>query len=568
MIRMRKVVVYARVSTEHEAQISALDNQIEFYDKLVSDHNDWELFEGGIEGGKYIDEGITGTSIKKREMFKKMLNDSEGGNFDLIVTREVSRFARNTLDAIDTARKLKLKGIEIYFVNENLWTIQDPDADFKLTMLAAFAQNESAHISQRVKAGQEVTFRKGKFYGSGNILGYDYNKFSKEVTINEEQARTVRFIYDMCLKGTGTRMIQYELERRGYLTSTGTTKWTPSTITRILRNPFYCGTIVYRKSYIPDFLEQKPKKNKGEVKQIIVDSKYPTIVTKEEFNKVQEILDSHRTYNNDKETKVGKPPVTVYGKKLVCECGASMQKKTYHKYKDGHTSWCYQCYSQLNTGSYTSRIKNGISTEGICKTKMIPEWKLKIVSLIAFEKVWVEKEQILSIIDNMLDSGLLESDTKQEIERLERKIVSLKAKKLKLLDTYLSEVFDKDTLDDKKVELDDDINKFQNQLDELNVRLANSNSIEDRLKECKKKIRNNFNYHRGELSDKLVDAFVDKIVVGNDHIEWYMKLCGSNNGIHLGRIKITKDDAISYSKYYSDLSKVYLKEPLYVDIYI
>lgn len=163
----RKVAIYARVSTEHEAQISALENQVQYYDDILSRHADWTLVD------RYIDEGITGTSIHKRESFMRMLKDAKEKKFDLIVTREVSRFARNTVDTLQQTRTLKTYGVEVWFTEDNIWTMNDEDGELRLSIMATLAQNESKKISQRVKAGQMISFKNGVLYGNGNILGYD-----------------------------------------------------------------------------------------------------------------------------------------------------------------------------------------------------------------------------------------------------------------------------------------------------------------------------------------------------------------------------------------------------------
>ena len=163
----RKVAIYARVSTEHEAQISALESQVQYYDDILSRHADWTLVD------RYIDEGITGTSIHKRESFMRILKDAKEKKFDLIVTREVSRFARNTVDTLQQTRTLKTYGVEVWFTEDNIWTMNDEDGELRLSIMATLAQNESKKISQRVKAGQMISFKNGVLYGNGNILGYD-----------------------------------------------------------------------------------------------------------------------------------------------------------------------------------------------------------------------------------------------------------------------------------------------------------------------------------------------------------------------------------------------------------
>ena len=212
----RNVAIYARVSTEHEAQLSALENQLDWYKPILEMRPEWTLT------AQYIDEGITGTSAEKRPQFMRMIEDAKSKKFNMIITREVSRFARNTVDTLQYTRKLKEYGVEVYFINDNIKTF-DGDGELRLTIMATLAQDESRKTSIRVKAGQQTSMNNGVFYGTGNILGYD--RVGKDMVINEEQAETVRMIYDMYLSGMGVTKIQYELERLGRLTSTGKTKW-------------------------------------------------------------------------------------------------------------------------------------------------------------------------------------------------------------------------------------------------------------------------------------------------------------------------------------------------------
>ena len=184
----KRVAVYARVSTEHESQINALSNQIQYYDDILKQHKDWKLYE------RYVDEGISGTSINKRINFLRMIDDAKKNKFDLIITREVSRFARNTVDTLQMTRELKKYGVEVYFTEDNIWTFNDDDGELRLTIMATLAQNESRKTSQRVKAGQKISFENGVIYGTGNILGYD--KVGKDFIINKEQAEIFKFIYD------------------------------------------------------------------------------------------------------------------------------------------------------------------------------------------------------------------------------------------------------------------------------------------------------------------------------------------------------------------------------------
>jgi DNA invertase Pin-like site-specific DNA recombinase len=212
----RKVVIYARVSTDHDAQLSALENQLDWYKPLLDLHPEWELV------GQYIDEGITGTSAQKRPEFMRMMDDAKKHKFDMILTREVSRFARNTVDTLQYTRMLREHGVEVYFINDGIKTF-DGDGELRLTIMATLAQDESRKTSIRVKSGQQTSMNNGVVYGNGNILGYD--KVGKEMVINPEQASTVRLIYDMYLDGCGLVKIRDELERRGCRTSQGKENW-------------------------------------------------------------------------------------------------------------------------------------------------------------------------------------------------------------------------------------------------------------------------------------------------------------------------------------------------------
>ena len=281
----------------------------------------------------------------------RMMEDAQNGCFDLIITREVSRFARNTVDALQETRNLKRIGVEVYFTEDHIWTMNDEDGELRLTIMATLAQNESRKTSQRVKAGQKISFENGVIYGTGNILGYD--KIGKEFIINEEQARTVRLIYDLYLKGKGIKNIKYELESIGYKTATGKNRWDSATISRILQNSFYCGIIEYRKYYVPDYLEQKRVRNTGQVEKVYTEGKHTPLISKEDFDRVQKMLNEKKLDLKEKtaENKLnGKRPATsIWGKILVCKCGSSYNKRVYHKNSDGSKSYCYQCYEQKIT---------------------------------------------------------------------------------------------------------------------------------------------------------------------------------------------------------------------------
>lgn len=525
----RKVAIYARVSTEHEAQLSALDNQVQYYDDILKKNPDWILYD------RYIDEGITGTSTKKRKNFMRMMEDAKAGRFDLIVTREVSRFARNTVDTLQETRKLKNIGVEVYFVEDNIWTFNDEDGELKLTIMATLAQNESKKTSQRVKAGQMISFQNGVFYGSGNILGYD--KVGKDLIINEEQAEIVRFIYSEYLSGKGTVKIADELTVREAVTSTGLKNWSASYISRILRNPFYSGTIVYRKSYIQDYLEQKPKMNYGEVEQVVIEGRHEPIISKEDFKKVQQIMDSH-----SKPIKIGIRQATgvardKWSKKLVCECGSNFNRKIYHKNKND-TTYCYICYNKKIHPK--SRYNNS------CEVKEVQEWKLQYMAETIFRNLTQDTNNRKELYERLMKGVKIdehpEIKIKKRIDKLNQLIENESLKLDRLIDTYLDETIDIAMYDMFQKKVSNRIEKYKIEKNELEKKCESIEPLETRIENAKKSIRKLLDINYNGVDEKIIEEFVEKIIVHKDFFEW--KLNFMNETIKLEISGASKKDCL------------------------
>lgn len=518
-MKERVVAIYARVSTEHEAQISALENQVQYYDDLFRYHPEWTLYK------KYIDEGITGTSVHKRQSFLEMMEDAKNGAFDLIVTREVSRFARNTVDTLQQTRTLKKYGVEVYFTEDNIWTMNDDDGELRLTIMATLAQNESKKTSVRVKAGQKISFQNGVIYGNGNILGYD--KVGRDFVINEEQAQTVRMIYNMYLNGMGMRKIQFELEAAGRKTSTGLTRWYSSYISRVLNNPFYCGMIVYRKEYVPDYLEQKKVRNWGEVEQIAVIGSHKPIVTREEFEQVKTILNSKSFSVNNRGRKGKHKADDVYCRKLKCYCGASMNRRVWRRV-NGIPQYCYQCYSQVKTGSISTRKKRGLDIEGICDSPMVPRWKLESMADMIFQKFWKDRSGIIKIANEMLEDHYKddrEIDFQKEIEETKHKLEILDKKFDNLIDMRIAGEIDAAKFDEKKKALTDEKEKYEKILDSYQIdEEISDEEYNQRLQVLKYGLEKDFNFSTHSIPDEVIEAFVKEIIVYPDCFVWKLNI--------------------------------------------
>ena len=514
----RKVAIYARVSTEHEAQINALENQIQYYNNILAQHPEWELV------GRYVDEGITGTSVKKRKNFLRMMEDAKNGMFSLIFTREVSRFARNTVDTLQETRKLKSYGVEVYFTEDNIRTSDDTDGELRLTLMATLAQNESKKTSVRVKAGQKISFENGVLYGNGNILGYD--RVGRELVVNPEQAETVKMIFNMYHDGMGCKQIAYELEKRGRITSTGLTHWQPGTISRLLRNSFYCGKIVYRKQYVPDYLEQKKINNYDEVDKIEIMGKHEPIISEELFNDCQRRLDA-KTVNRLRGKHAINPPKSAYARILKCQCGSNFERRKWHKYKDGRIRYGFECYKQKNHVSYRTRLKKGLDTTGCCTTKMFPEWKLKIVAHWLFNDLWKERDKIINRAIEMLNATIKDEnvvDYTDEVKELNKKRKKYEEKLSNLVELRVEGDISKEVYEEKKGAFKKQIEYIDSELLKRDVKnSAIVSNVKTQIQLLTDLLEKKYDVISGDIPEDIVETFIDQIVVHDDYFEWRLR---------------------------------------------
>ena len=522
----RKAAIYARVSTEHEAQISALENQVQYYDELLSRHPELTLVD------RYIDEGITGTSIHKRDGFLRMMQDAKDGKFDLIITREVSRFARNTVDTLQQTRILKTYGVEVWFTEDNIWTLNDEDGELRLSIMATLAQNESKKISQRVKAGQMISFKNGVIYGTGNILGYD-RVDKNHFVINKEQAETVKRIYELYLDGNGVRRIQDIMEQEGRITATGLTKWSSSNISRILKNSFYFGRIEYRKEYVPDYLTQKKVINHGEIEKIYVEGNHEPIITQEMYDEAQRIRTLHSFEKKDNKGNIkmnGQSPCkNVWGRKCRCKCGHALNRRMAHMSKTGDPSFVFQCYDQLHTGSPKFRLKKGLSIDGICDNDSFMEWKLVVQADFLFKKLVSNRQAIydeaISMAGDLLDVKSNEANDKKKVENNIKQIDKLRNQISMLVDMCTQGDISREMFQKKKAKLEKQISNLEKSTEECQLQIVESEDDilkQNRIKSLTAFINMEAFDPRAKIPDIIIDGFVERIIYDKGVFIWYL----------------------------------------------
>ena len=353
-----KVAAYARVSTEQDEQQSSYEAQIDFYTRYIKANPDWEFVK------VFADRGITGTNTKKREQFNEMIDLALSGGIDLILTKSISRFARNTVDSLQTVRKLKEMGVEVRFEKENIHTL-DPKCEMGLTIMSSIAQEESRSISENVRWGQQQSMRKGHIHlAYKHFLGYTKGEDGRPAIV-EEEAVFIRKIYALFLSGCSIRTIADYLTDNDIPTPMGKKNWSVSTVRSILSNEKYKGDALLQKTYTVDYLTKEVRKNNGEKKQYLVEHSHEPIIDPEDFDRVQRELERRESHHASPKSK------SPFAGKLICaDCGSIYGHKVWHNRANTERYDVWYCTHKYGHG------KN-------CKTPVLRESEIKM----AFESV-------------------------------------------------------------------------------------------------------------------------------------------------------------------------------------
>ena len=537
--RARKIVFYGRVSTEHEAQLAALENQMQWYDNQAKYHPNWTVLD------KYIDEGITGTQAKKRPAFMKMIEDAKTGEFDLIVTREVCRFARNTVDTLVMTRQLKNYGVEVYFVEDNIWTM-DGDGELRLTIMATLAQEESRKISERVRAGQKISRDNGVLYGTGNIIGYD--RVNGTYVINPEQAETIRMIFDLYLEGLGEIKICKELCRRQRKDGHGNVSWSVSKISRILRNATYMGYKCYLKSYSNNYLEQKRVKNLDEDSYLYVKGDFEPIISEDVFLRCKEIRES-RTVKMVKNTGVCtygmRASQDVWLRKLRCSCGSTFRKNKWRTNQRGDSAYGYQCYNQVNNGSKSFREKNGLDTEGYCDIKMICDWRMDLMAKVIFETLWRDKKAAVMEAYSLLRECYQadSSSNRAAISALQGKIARATAKIENLISMRAEGEISKEEFQSQRKKAEDDLTALKSEMEKLDASGDDKAASLD-MSAIQKALDEILDFSGPKIDEHIIDKFVCRVTpIENGRFRWDLNFAPGHRQAIIGAVHGRKGHA-------------------------
>lgn len=489
-----RVTFYARVSTEFNVQLNSLDNQITYYTDFIKSNPNWEYVEG------YVDEGISGVSTAKRERFNEMIEDGKLGLFDLVITKEVSRFARNTLDSIRFTRELLSNGVAIYFQSDNINTL-DEDSELRLTIMSSMAQDESRKISNRVRFGHHQAIKNGTVLGTNNMFGY--TKKDGKLIINEEQAEFIRELFEMYATGKfSMKQMEKHFYQKGIRNSKGN-KLSHSTMGNIIRNPKYKGYFVGNKVVITDLFTKKQKFLPEEEWVMYKDETgetVPAIVSEELWDRANEVLymrsqdvitAQHKTVHQN----------LLTGKLICAHCG----KPYYRKDAIGKNG------EKMSKWVCSGKIKNGADS---CPSHAIYENEIKPIIEDIFKSGQQNIEElsacVLKLVSELLDSN----DSKEEINKINKDIITQEKMKTKLLEHNTNGNITDDDFVKMTADCNAEIARLHQQLDMLTETAKTEQDMKKELANIKSILKAAEKHIDGEEIDKaFVDRYIKEIIV-------------------------------------------------------
>lgn len=500
--RQLRVAAYCRVSTDDEEQLTSYEAQKNYYTDKIMTNKEWTM------AGIFADEGITGTSARKRPEFLRMIRQCKQGKIDIILTKSISRFARNTVDCLNYIRALKELGIAVIFEKENINTLE-ADSEILITMLGAFAQSESESISSNVRWGKRQAMKEGKATIQYRYL-YGYRKGTDgKPEIISEQAEVVRKIYDLFLSGTSIRDIKEYLEQNNIRNVDGEVKWARNAINSILTNEKYCGDVLLQKTYIDDCINKKVKKNTGQLPMYLVQNHHEGIISREIFDAAQAEL-ARRSAGKSPSKKNAPTGRSRYSSKyaltdrLYCgECGTRYQRCTWRNH-DGSKRIVWRCVSRVDYGR-----------KYCFNSPSLDEVPLQNAILAAINRNTSDKSSIVHLLNSAMDKELAPiSGQTMSLSDIERRLEELKAEFDKLL-AEAANIEDQSALNDRFRSILQEQTELKLKRDELQNALINNDALSQRMTACKQAL-NAVPATIAEWDEALIRQVVDSVWVAED----------------------------------------------------
>lgn len=493
-----RVTFYARVSTDRYEQLNSLENQIMYFENFIKEQENWTFVSG------YVDEGISGTSVKKREDFLRMVDDAKNKKFDLILTKEISRFSRNTLDSIKYTQELLTSGVGVHFLSDNINTFQ-PDSELRLTIMSSIAQEEIRKLSERVKFGYKRSVEKGIVPGSNNIYGYTKN--NGKLVIDEKQAKFIRLIFETYVsENIGVHKLGLKLFDKYGVTNYSGKPIAGTVIKNIIRNPKYKGYYCAHKETTIDYHDRKRKKFKRDEWIVYKDNvTCPPIVSEELWTKANEILDA-RSKKHDQINKNNRYSKFPFSGLMHCyHDGATFVRGTYQIGKKDKSRrrkfWACNNY----------RTHGKKKTEG-CNSPVIYYEEIVDVCKKILNKILVYQDDLISEINDMISDIRTKKDYKKEINMIDEKIFKINNEKKELILMRMRKEIDLKEYNDLKNDLDEKINLLNDNKIKLISEEQNEQSDTKKFEDFKKEV-NNIVLSDDEKILELAEVFFEDIRV-------------------------------------------------------
>lgn len=448
VIHRLRVAAYCRVSTDSDEQLNSYNSQVTHYTDLIHKNDAWEFVN------VYADFGISGTQTKKRTEFQRMIKDAKNGLIDMIITKSISRFARNTIDTLEHVRDLKENGVAVTFEKENINTLTS-NGELLLTILSSLAQGESESISQNTKMGLKMKAKQGEMIGFNSCMGYVYDTEKGKLILNEEEAETVKFIFKRYVEGAGAHTIARELEAKGIKTKKGKDNWHDSAVAGIIRNEKYVGDVVMGKTYTVDPISKKRIVNFGEQDRYYIKDHHEPIISRELFNKAQEIREKRSRRTNDGKIKRHSMDYP-FSNIMKCKyCGGTIIRRLWTSGKNPKFVW--YCHHAAKKG------------KKVCPhSKAIPEEVLEQSFVRAFNALCKDNEKIIDEFLDNLSKSLEYREHEKEIKKLNDNINKLHNQRNQLVDLLLEQKINKDLYDQKYVKVSEEIEIAEGELQAYN----------------------------------------------------------------------------------------------------
>lgn len=479
-----RVAAYCRVSTDSDEQETSYDAQISHYTNYINSHPDWTL------AGIYADDGISGTNTKKRDEFNRMIDDCMAGKIDKVITKSISRFARNTLDCLKYIRQLKEKNIPVYFEKENIDTM-DSKGEVLLTIMASLAQQESQSLSQNVKLGLQYRYQQGEIQvNCARFLGYTKDE-NKRLVVVPEEAAIIKRIYQEYLEGASMIKIGRGLEADGILNGAGRERWHTSNISQILRNEKYIGDALLQKTFTTDFLTKTRVKNNGIVPQYYVENSHEAIIPREIFMQVQEELVRRRVVHTSPN---GKNRVFSSSHCLsnIVFCGTCGEiYRRIHWYNRGKKSIVWRCVSRLeNTGLF-------------CDARTVQDSQIEQVLVSAINQTLCDKDSFLATLQSNIETVLCHGNEKV-LTDIDKRLAELQAELLKLASTKAD-----------YTGIGDEIYRLREEKQKLMVENVNRDELKNRILDMDAFLKKQSS-DITEYDEQLIRRLIEKVTVYED----------------------------------------------------